>query len=101
MRRLLKVAGVVAALAWAGSASAQSAVTWGPPAGPLQYRVVGTGSSKIPTPMPATASSKSGIAGFFAKLNPFAKKTSQAAPTLPKHSQVSQKNSSGLMGFGQ
>jgi hypothetical protein len=102
MRRLLGVAGVVAALAWAGSASAQSALNWGPPTGSLQYRVVSTGASKVPSAMPATQSGKSGFGSFFAKLNPFAKKTSQAAPALPKRGQVSGKSGSLMpTGFGQ
>jgi hypothetical protein len=102
MRRLLGVAGVVAALAWANSASAQSALNWGPPVGSLQYRVVSTGSSKVPTAMPATQSGKSGFGSFFAKLNPFAKKSSQPTAPLPKRGQASGKGGSLMpTGFGQ
>jgi hypothetical protein len=101
MRRLLGVVGVVVVLAWVGRASAQSAVTWGGPTGPLQYRVVSTGSSKVPTAMPASGQSKSsGIAGFFAKLNPFAKKSTSAPPALPKQTHVSGKTAQGMTGFG-
>jgi hypothetical protein len=102
MRRLLGVAGLVVALVWVGPASAQSALTWGGPTGQIQYRVVSTGGSKVPTAMPASGQSKSsGIASFFAKLNPFAKKSAAAPPALPKQTHISGKTAPGMTGFGQ
>jgi hypothetical protein len=65
MRTRLWLAAVAAALAGAGSASAQQALTWGPVNGPLIFQVVNTDRNQLPISGPMLAPTKFSLTSIF------------------------------------
>jgi hypothetical protein len=68
MRTHLWLAGVAVALAAAGSASAQQALTWGPVAGPLVFQVANTNASAVPISGPMLVDNKFSLSSIFARV---------------------------------
>ena len=59
MRAPIWLAGLVIGLCWAESASAQGALTWGGPVGPIQQQVINTQDVNVPIAQPQFLPSRS------------------------------------------
>jgi hypothetical protein len=88
MRTRIWLAAMAAGLAWAGSASAQSASMWGPVNQPLVFQVVNTDQSQVPISGPMLGQSGFTLRSLLPKVGMFSAKPTAGTTAFPTQAQL-------------
>jgi hypothetical protein len=98
MRARMWLAAVAAGLGWAGAASAQSALTWGPVDQPLVFQVANTNASQVPISGPMVRSNSFSLTSVFANVGNISNQHVYGSSNFPTQAQMP--GSSYLNAFG-